>query len=46
MGKVFTAGRTLEDLEKEMKQFKDRNIYSVADLSIEGIEKASKEVII
>lgn len=44
MGKVFTAGRSIDDLSKEIKDFQRRNIYSVADLSIEGIEKGPKEV--
>ena len=45
MGKVFTAGRNLDDLAKEMQEFQEKKIYSVADLSIEGIEKGPKEVI-
>lgn len=44
MGKVFTAGRDLDDLAKEMQEFQSKKIYSVADLSIEGIEKGPKEV--
>ena len=44
MGKVFTAGRNLDDLAKEMQEFQEKKIYSVADLSIEGIEKGPKEV--
>lgn len=45
MGKVFTAGKNLDDLSKEIQDFQSKNIYSVADLSIEGIEKGPKEVI-
>ena len=45
IGKVFTAGKTMDDLEKEMTFFKDKNIFSVADLSIEGVEKGTKELL-
>ena len=44
MGKVFTAGRNIDELTKEMENFREKKIYSVADLSIEGIEKGPKEV--
>ena len=45
IGKVFTAGRNMDDLQKEMDFFRDKNIFSVADLSIEGVEKGPKEVL-
>ncbi len=45
IGKVFTAGKSMEDLEKEMTFFREKNIFSVADLSIEGVDKGTKELL-
>jgi len=44
MGKVFTAGGNLDDLSKDMQSLADKKVYSVADLSIEDVGNASKEV--
>lgn len=44
IGKVFTAGSSIDDLTKEMEMLAQKNIYSVADLSIEDVGNASKEV--
>jgi hypothetical protein len=44
IGKVFTAGKSIEDLTKEMDILAQKNIHSVADLSIEDVGNASKEV--
>ena len=45
IGKVFTAGGTLDDLAKEMDLLLKKKVYSVADLSIEDVGNAPKEVI-
>jgi len=44
IGKVFTAGKSIEDLIKEMNMLAQKNIHSVADLSIEDVGNAPKEV--
>ena len=44
IGKVFTAGVTLEALSKEMDALAQKKIYSVADLSIEDVGNAPKSV--
>ena len=44
IGKVFTAGGTLDTLAKEMDELVRKKVYSVADLSIEDVGNAPKEV--
>ncbi len=44
IGKVFTAGSTLDDLTREMNALAEKKVYSVADLSIEDVGNAPKEV--
>ena len=44
IGKVFTAGGTIDDLEKDMETLLHRKVYSIADLSIEDVSNAPKEV--
>ena len=44
MGKVFTAGKTLDDLNREIMHLSKRNVNSVADLSIEDVGNSPKEV--
>lgn len=46
IGKVFTAGSSVEDLNKEMELLSKMNINSVADLSIEDVGNAPKEVLL
>ena len=45
IGKVFTAGGTVDDLAKDMEALLHRNVYSATDLSIEDVGNAPKEVI-
>jgi len=43
MGKVFTAGCTLNDLSRDMEKLAQKKVYSVADLSIEDVGNLPKE---
>jgi len=45
IGKVFTAGITLDDLSKDMEALVAKKVYSVADLSIEDVGNAPREVL-
>lgn len=44
MGKVFTAGGTLDELTREMEGLVAKKVYCVADLSIEDVGNAPKDV--
>jgi len=41
-GKVFTAGHNLQTLENDIRYFSERKIHTLADLSIESLEKSGK----
>ena len=38
LGKVFTAGKTFEQLFVELKMYKESNINVISDYAIEGLE--------
>ncbi len=43
-GRVFSAGETLKDLEREMRfLLENRHVYSVADLSLENVDSPTRE---
>ena len=45
IGRVFTAGKSLDELSKEINFYENKKVKSTADLSIEGIEDGPQEVI-